>query len=78
MSPRTFIGIRATVGGRFLEQNAVALIEQLKQPSIQIEYSLFFEQVFKYDVPLNASAKTLVEFDACIGNADLLWLRRGH
>jgi hypothetical protein len=60
--------------GQFLEQSAVALIEQLKQPSIEIEYSRdFFEQVLRYDVPLAASAKVIGEFKACFGNADLLW-----
>jgi hypothetical protein len=66
-----------TIRGQFLEQNAVALIEHLKRPSIQIEYSRnFSDQVLKYDVPLTGHAKTLGEFDGCVGDADLLW--RGH
>jgi hypothetical protein len=66
-----------TIRGQFLAQNAVALIEQLKMPSIQIEYSRnFFERVLKYEVPLTGHAKTLGEFDACVGDADLLlWMR---
>ena len=62
------------VRGQFLEDSAVALIEQLKQPSIQIEYSRdFFDQVLEYDVPLTGHALQLGKFDACIGDADLLW-----
>jgi len=64
----------AMIRGQFLEQNAVALLDHLKRPSIQIEYARnFFEQVLRYDVPLTGHAKALGEFDACIGNADLLW-----
>jgi hypothetical protein len=67
------------IRGQFLEQNAVALIEHLKRPSIQIEYSRnFFDQVLKYDVPLTGQAKALGEFDACVGDADLLWVRHGR
>jgi hypothetical protein len=62
------------VRGQFLEQNAVALIEHLEQPAIEIAYSRdFFEEVRKYDLPLAGIANTLSEFHACIGNADLLW-----
>jgi hypothetical protein len=65
----------ALVRGQFVGQNAEALIEQLKQPSIQIQYSRdFFEQVLRYDVPLAGSAQALGEFKACVGNADLRWL----
>jgi hypothetical protein len=67
------------IRGQFLEDNAVALIEQLKKPSIQIEYSRdFFDQVLKYDVPLTGHAQKLAEFDACIGDADLLWLKHAR
>jgi hypothetical protein len=53
-----------------------ALIEHLKKPSIQIEYSRdFFDQVLTYDVPLTGHAKTLGEFDACVSDADLLWVQ---
>jgi uncharacterized protein YceK len=67
------------VRGQFLEQNAAALIEQLKQPAIQIEYSRdFFQQVIKYDLPLTGAAEALQQFSACIGNADFLWLKHDH
>jgi hypothetical protein len=60
--------------GQFLEDSAAALIEELKMPSIQIEYSHdFFDQVLKHDVPLTGHAQKLDAFNACIGNADLLW-----
>ena len=66
------------IRGQFLEQNAEALIEHLKRPSIQLEYSRnFFDEVLKYEVPLTGHAKTLGEFDACVGDADLLWARHG-
>jgi hypothetical protein len=66
------------IRGQFLEQNAAALIERLKTPSIQIEYSRdFFDQVLRYDVPLTGHPKTLGEFNACVGDADLLWVRHG-
>jgi hypothetical protein len=64
------------IRGQFLERNAVTLIERLKAPSIAIEYSRdFFDQVLRYDVPLTGHAKTLAEFDTCVGDADLLWVR---
>jgi hypothetical protein len=67
------------VRGQFLKQNAAALIEQLKQPAIQIEYSRdFFQQVIKYDLPLTGAAEALQQFSACIGNADFLWLKHDH
>jgi hypothetical protein len=70
-----------TVRGQFLEQNAAALIEQLKhkQPAIQIEYSReFFQQVIKYDVPLAGAAEAIEQFNACLGDADFLWLKHDH
>jgi hypothetical protein len=68
-----------TVRGQFLEQNAAALIEQLKQPAIQIEYSRdFFQQVVKYDAPLTGASEAVEQFNACIGNADFLWLQHDH
>jgi hypothetical protein len=67
-------GEGTAIRGQFLEDSAVALIEQLKKPSIEIEYSRdFFDQVLAYDVPLTGHAQKLAEFDACIGDADLLW-----
>ena len=64
------------VRGQFLEDNAVALMEQLKKPAVQIEYSRdFFDQVLRYDVPLTGHALQLGEFDACVGNADLAWVK---
>jgi hypothetical protein len=68
-----------TVRGQFLEQNAAVLIEQLKQPAIQIEYSRnFFQQVLKYDVPLMGAAGALEQFNACLGDADFLWSEHDH
>jgi hypothetical protein len=62
------------IRGQFVEQNAVALMEQLKKPSIQIEYSRdFFGQVLNYEVPLTGHAEALGQFNACVGDADLLW-----
>jgi hypothetical protein len=67
------------IRGQFLEQSAVALIEHLRAPSIRIEYSRdFFDQVLAYDVPLTGHAKTLAEFDTCVGDADLLWARHAR
>jgi hypothetical protein len=64
------------VRGHFLEQPAVALIESLKQPSIQIVYSRdFFDKVVRYDVPLANASKALGEFNACLGDVDLLWIQ---
>jgi hypothetical protein len=65
-----------TVRGQFLEQNAIAVLEHLAQPSIQIVYWRdFFKQKIKYDVPLVGSTKALSESRACIGDADFLWGR---
>ncbi len=64
------------IRGQFLEQNAVALMEQLTQPLIEIDYSRdFFEQILKYEIPLATSATVLRSFNACLRNADVLWVR---
>lgn len=62
------------IRGQFLENSAVSLIEKLKAPSIEIEYSHnFFERILRYNLPLTAHAEALGKFHSCVGNADLLW-----
>ncbi len=58
--------------GQFLEDSAVALVEQLKRPSMQLEYSRnFFEQVVIYELPLKDISQEVNKLHKCLCDADL-------
>jgi hypothetical protein len=47
-------------------------------PKLKATSRDFFQQVIEYDVPLTGAAEGLEQFNACIGNADFLWLEHDH
>ena len=54
----------------------MTLVDNLKGNSITLDFSRdFFDQVIKYDLPLSVIAAPIGEFEACLGDADILWLR---
>ena len=65
-----------SVRGHFLEQAAESLVEDLAKPSVVLDFSRdLFDQVLRYDLQLSGVAAPVGEFERCVGDADMLWMR---
>jgi hypothetical protein len=65
-----------SIRGHFLEQSAVTLVDDLKGGFITLEFSRnFFNQVIRYDLPLSVALAPIGQFQVCLGDADMLWIR---
>ena len=74
---RLAVGDRGTaLRGVFLEDSASRLVKALRSGTVTLEFSIdFFERTARYVLPLASVATQTAEFNACLGDADMSWMR---
>ena len=67
-----------SIRGQFLETAAATLVDDLMGDFVTLDFSRnFFDEVIRYTLSLSAAVEPIGQFQFCLGNADMLWIRHG-